>query len=194
MDEQLLLQLAGLFRTRARCPTRATRETRHMSSAPENGLVIFSSVVLSLSTCSFGPKPPAGARKLTLCAPAYVGVGGLGGAVLSAFLQTATRPLAASPLAASGGLYPAALGPQGSRSEPTGFAPPGIEGWPASNLLLLSAGLGAFLLIFSFVLGVIVGGCGGFCLGYLWGSAGRSAGQHYGWPRVAGYLRPPAAA
>ena len=32
---------------------------------------------------------------LTFRAPAYVGVGGLGGAVVSAFLQAVTRPLAA---------------------------------------------------------------------------------------------------
>ena len=98
---------------------------------------------------------------LTFRAPAYVGVGGLGGAVLSAFLQAATRPMPASPLAAPGGLYPATPGPQDTCSDPLGLPPHGIEGWPSSNLLLLSAGLGAFLLIFSFVLGVIVGGCGG---------------------------------
>ena len=131
---------------------------------------------------------------LTSRAPAYVGVGGLGGAVLSAVLQAATRPLAAPPLAAPGGLYPAAPGPQDSCSEPPGLAHHGLEGWPSSNLLLLSAGLGAFLLIFSFVLGVIVGGCGGFCRGYLWSSARRSGSQHYGWPRVVGYLKSPAAA
>jgi len=74
--------------------------------------------------------------------------------VLSAVLQAATRPLAAPPLAAQGGLYPAAPGPQDSCSEPLGLAHHGLEGWPSSNLLLLSAGLGAFLLIFSFVLGV----------------------------------------
>ena len=131
---------------------------------------------------------------LTSRAPAYVGVGGLGGAVLSAFLQAATRPLPASPLAVSGGLYPAAPGPQGTWREPIGFAPPDIGGWPAANWLLLSAGLGVFLLIFSFVLGVIIGGCGGFCLGCLWSSARRSSRPHYGWPRIAGYLRSPAAA
>ena len=42
MDEQMLFQLAGLLPTRARSPPRAARETRHMSSAPENGLAIFS--------------------------------------------------------------------------------------------------------------------------------------------------------
>ena len=128
---------------------------------------------------------------LTFRAPAYVGVGGLGGAVLSAFLQAASRLLAAPPLAVAGGLYPAAPGPQDTCSEPLGLARHGLEGWPSWNLLLLSAGLGAFLLIFSFVLGVIVGGRGGFCLGYLWSSARRSGNQHDGWPRVAGYLRPP---
>ena len=158
------------------------------------GLLYFLVAVAVVVSMKFRPKTPAGAHMLTSRAPAYVGVGGLGGAVLSAFLQAASRPLPASPSAASGGLYPAAPGPQDTCSEPIGFAPPGIEGWPASNLLLLSAGLGAFLLIFSFVLGVIVGGCGGFCLGYLWCSARRSSGQHYGWPRVAGYLRPPSAA
>ena len=90
----------------------------------------------------------------TFRAPAYVGVGGLGGAVLSAFLQAATRPLAAPPLAAPSGLYPAAPGPQDSCSEPRGLAHHGLEGWPSSNLPFLSAGFGAFLLIFSFVLGV----------------------------------------
>ena len=131
---------------------------------------------------------------LTFRAPAYVGVGGLGGAVLSAFLQAASRPPPASPLAAPGGLYPAAAGPQETCSEPLGPAPHWFEDWPPSNLILFSAGLGAFLLIFGFVLGVIVGGCGGFCLGYLWSSAGRSASRHYGWPRVARYVRPPGAA
>ena len=92
------------------------------------GLLYFLASLLSLSPFSFGPNPPAGARMLTYRAPAYVGVGGLGGAVLSAFLQTATRPLAASPLAASGGLDPAAPGPQEPCSEPTRVSLPGIEG------------------------------------------------------------------
>ena len=128
---------------------------------------------------------------LRLRAPAYVGAGGLGGALVSAVLQAATRPLPVAPLAAPGGLYPAAPGPQEACSAPHANLDSWAEGVPPSNLLLLSAGLGAFLLIFSFVLGVIVGGCGGFCLGYLWSSAGRAANRHYGWPRLAGYLQAP---
>ena len=73
---------------------------------------------------------------LTFRALAYVGVGGLGGAVLSAFLQAATRPLTPPPLAAPGGLYPAAPGPQDTCSEPLGLALHGLEGWPPSNQLL----------------------------------------------------------
>ena len=78
--------------------------------------------------------------------------------------------------------------------DPQGVLATGFEGWLPSNVLLLAAGLGAFLLIFSFVLGVILGGCGGCFLGYLWSAPRRSPICNYGWPRVAGYLRPPSAA
>ena len=159
------------------------------------GLLVFLVYVAVVVSMKFRLKISLSrARMLPYRAPAYVGVGGLGGAVLSAFLQAATRLPPAPPQVAPGGLFPAAAGPQDTCSEPLGFAAPVVEGWPASNLLLLSAGLGAFLLIFSFVLGVIVGGCGGFLLGYLWSSSGRSANRNYGWPRVAGYLRQPGAA
>lgn len=190
----MLFQLAGLLPTRARSPPRAARETRHMSSAPENGLAIFSGsrscrclYVVSAQIAGRGPHAHIPCPGLCWCR-------GLGRRRAQRLPASCHETALGFTRAASGGLYPAAPGPQDTCSEPSGFAPPGIEGWPASNLLLLSAGLGAFLLIFSFVLGVIVGGCGGFCLGYLWSSAGRSSGQHYGWPRVAGYLRPPSAA
>jgi len=127
-------------------------------------------------------------------APAYVGVGGLGGAVLSALLQAIARPLPGPLPVAPSGPYLAAAGPQDVCSESHGLAAPGFEGWLPSNLLLLAAGLGAFLLIFSFVLGVVLGGCGGFLLGYLWSAARRAPSRNYGWPRVVGYLRPPSAA
>ena len=99
---------------------------------------------------------------LTFRAPAYVGVGGLSGAVVSAFLQAATRSLAASPLcAAPGGLCLAAPGQQVSSSELLGLALHGLDGRPPSNLPLHSVGLGASLRFISFALVVIVGGCGG---------------------------------
>ena len=181
LDELKLLQLAGLFPSRARSPPRAARETRHMSSCARNGLAIFLVYLAVDVSIKFRLKYRwAGAHMLAYRAPAYVGVGGLGGAVLSALLQAVARAPPAAPQVVPSGLFPAAAGPQDTCSEPFGLAAPVVEGWPASNLLLLSAGLGAFLLIFSFVLGVIVGGCGGFFLGYLWSSAGRGASPQYG--------------
>jgi hypothetical protein len=126
--------------------------------------------------------------------PAYVGVGGVGGAIASALLQAVTRPLPGPLPVASGGPLAPAVGPQEVCLDPQGVLATGFEGWLPSNVLLLAAGLGAFLLIFSFVLGVILGGCGGCFLGYLWSAPRRSPICNYGWPRVAGYLRPPSAA
>ena len=81
----------------------------------------------------------------TFRAPAYVGVEGLGGAVLSAFQQAVTRPLAAPPFwATPSDLCLAAPGQHASRSEPLGLALLGLDGWPPSDLSLHSVGLGAF--------------------------------------------------
>ena len=54
--------------------------------------------------------------------------------------------------------------------------------------VVIAHGLGALLLILSFVLGVIIGGSGGFALGFLWHAVRRSSAEHYGWSRVASYL------
>ena len=115
---------------------------------------------------------------LTLRPPAYVGAGGLGAAILSSLPPGLSSPFVApvyaSPAPAEGPALPA----RGSLWDPA----PLPDGWSPAYLLLLSAGLGDFLLIFSFLLGVIVGGSGGFLLGYLWGAWRRQSSQHYAWP------------
>ena len=108
-------------------------------------------------------------------APAYAGVGGVGGALVSALFQGLQAPPV--PLAPTAAAACPAAGP---------WAPP-AESWPALSLPL-AAGLGALLLIFSFVLGVIIGGSGGFALGFLWHAVRRASAEHYGWARVASYL------
>lgn len=111
-------------------------------------------------------------------APAYVGAGGLGGALVSALFNSVAAP--------SAGFAPVCEAPV---SAPY---PPDLAAWlldPPSGPLLLGACLGAFLLIFSFLLGLICGGVCGALGVLLWCRAVRPTSGHHGWTRVAGYLR-----
>ena len=122
------------------------------------GLLYFLVAVAVVVSMKFRPKYAGRGPHAHIRAPAYVGVRGLGGAVLSAFLQAATRPLSASP-----GLPPAAcsllLPGRGFRAaDPLG--PPrraSRAGCPRTCYRSRPA-RGAFLFIVSCVLVVIVGG------------------------------------
>ena len=110
--------------------------------------------------------------------PAYVGAGGVGGALVSALFNSVTAPphVVAPTCEAYSGASPYQDLASLVLARTTGP-------------LLVGACLGAFLLLFSFVLGLICGGLLGifgvlFCC-----RSARPLPGHHGWTRVAGYLR-----
>ena len=70
---------------------------RHNKLCTTTGLAIFLAVAAVVVSMKFRLKIAGWGPYAHLRAPAYVGEGGLGGAVVSALLQAATRPVAAPP-------------------------------------------------------------------------------------------------